>query len=795
MGKLLTMLTTVTMLLATAVMAEEDTGAEDTPLQTRAKAVLGEYSKATTEDAQIAIRTALLAKADTLETAGDDALASQCLERAGIVGYRLAEYDAAMEAWTRGLEVARRSGDMKRVAALLNAQAIGISITGDNDAAVALQTELIEVRRELDDTRGEGVSWHNLAYSYFALFRYPEAIDAISHALRLHRDAENAFGLAISMSMLSNALFEVGQTAEALAMADSAVARSRPLNNNSALGSALQGRARELHYAGRFEASLTDYEEAHEVLTAGGDDRVRSVSDINWANALLSLDRCEEARTVIVDARETLAPIGIPTEHVWGDCVYARMLARCGETDEARRALVATIDQLEAIRDSIPDEVSRADAFRMAGGAYTDLAILDINAGRAEDAWRAIESSTARLFSDELGMNDRVSLAELQGVLSAINAVAIQFGHSTVDRNVVCFITPTDVIAHPIAIFPGFRLDVASAMKLMSSGAANEECEAVLKRVSDVLLSSIAPNITGAGERLIVFPGGLAGFPIEALPIPGSDDAMGDRFSVTYAPSATAFIEIQARESVQTSVLVFADPTLRIDETGTDIAMRSARTSLAPLPEARAEGKFVGRNGTVLIGDDATRAAFLEQAGSAAVLHVAAHAVIDGTHPAHSGIVLAGTESNEMVTVGDLEKIEIHADLVSLSGCETAGGYVTTGDGAFGLTRAFLLAGARSVVSSLWDVEDSAGRRFMELYYGKLRAGEDRDVAMRDARIKMAAEGFTHRDRSAFILTGATAQPVLAVQGDSSGRFSVVGLGTAAVLLIVVVTTLRRRRA
>ncbi|HER34602.1 MAG TPA: CHAT domain-containing protein, partial [Halothiobacillaceae bacterium] len=284
-------------------------------------------------------------------------------------------------------------------------------------------------------------------------------------------------------------------------------------------------------------------------------------------------------------------------------------------------------------------------------------------------------------------------------------------------------------------------------------------------------------------------------------PLPSTDDAttVGDRFAVSYAVSATAFLRLQERTPNGGAVLVFADPVLdQGNGEGMAVAMRAAqgaaaRGVLTPLPEARSEGEAVGGSGVILVGDDATRAAFLDRAGGAAVLHIAAHAVVDGTSPEYSGIVLAGA-GGDMVTVDDLGSLALDADLVSLSGCKTAGGYVSTGDGVFGLTRAFLLAGARSVVSSWWDVEDAAARHFMELYYAGLRGGQARDTALQQARNTMAAEGYPLRDRCAFALAGATAQPVAALAASSSGRPGAVTVPVAVLIVILIVATRRRRR-
>ena len=134
----------------------------------------------------------------------------------------------------------------------------------------------------------------------------------------------------------------------------------------------------------------------------------------------------------------------------------------------------------------------------------------------------------------------------------------------------------------------------------------------------------------------------------------------------------------------------------------------------------------------------------------------------------------------------DIETLDLKADLVCLSSCGTAGGYQVPGEGAFGLTRAFLVAGSRTVVASWWEVEDTAGRRFMELFYGGLRKGVDRDVAAQQARVAMKEEGFERHDRLAFAVVGATSGSLAGILDDGSdrGRYWPVFLSVAVILLV-----------
>jgi tetratricopeptide (TPR) repeat protein len=149
------------------LLAQEDE--EKSPLEQRTGNLLGRSQDERTPEEALVYQQEILALADTLEGAEELVLATHCLERAGILSYQRNDFVDAIEIWERGLELARRSEDSKRIGALLNAQAIGVSATGDNVRAIELNREIIEFRRSIGDRRGEGVSLSNLAISQITL--------------------------------------------------------------------------------------------------------------------------------------------------------------------------------------------------------------------------------------------------------------------------------------------------------------------------------------------------------------------------------------------------------------------------------------------------------------------------------------------------------------------------------------------------------------------------------------------------------------------------------------------------
>jgi CHAT domain-containing protein len=108
-----------------------------------------------------------------------------------------------------------------------------------------------------------------------------------------------------------------------------------------------------------------------------------------------------------------------------------------------------------------------------------------------------------------------------------------------------------------------------------------------------------------------------------------------------------------------------------------------------------------------------------------------------------------------LLTAEDVSGLDLLAtELVVLSACETGLGDVRTGEGVFGLQRAFTLAGAKTLVMSLWSVPDDATRQLMEGFYKRLLAGEGRADALRNAQLKLRERYPDPRYWGAFICQG-----------------------------------------
>ncbi len=178
--------------------------------------------------------------------------------------------------------------------------------------------------------------------------------------------------------------------------------------------------------------------------------------------------------------------------------------------------------------------------------------------------------------------------------------------------------------------------------------------------------------------------------------------------------------------------------------------------SLTPLEGAETEAKAIAQilQTTPIIGQDATETIITEKMPQAKLIHLATHGLFDEHQGLQSSLAFSTTDNNGgFLTASEILDLELVADLVVLSACNTGRGKIT-GDGVVGLSRSFLLAGAQSTIVSLWYVPDQATSALMTNFYRQLQTNSHQPQALRQAMLNTMEEYPSPRDWAAFILVG-----------------------------------------
>lgn len=256
-------------------------------------------------------------------------------------------------------------------------------------------------------------------------------------------------------------------------------------------------------------------------------------------------------------------------------------------------------------------------------------------------------------------------------------------------------------------------------------------------------------------SRLVVIPDGK----LHELPFDGLRDAAG-RFVlesrvVTYAPSATVLYllrQSRSTEPLPTSLVAVGGAIYSGTAAGRTPSENTVddffdldAVTFPQLPGSKQEVQSIGRiisgSKEILLEANATETAFkalpLE---NFRIVHLAVHGIANAQFPDRAALILGTSPTSTddgLLQVREIRDLPLRADLVVLSACETGSGKLLGEEGIASLERAFLLAGAKSVVASLWTADDIFTIALMKRFYEHLGTGSDKGSALRQAKLDL----------------------------------------------------------
>jgi CHAT domain-containing protein len=269
------------------------------------------------------------------------------------------------------------------------------------------------------------------------------------------------------------------------------------------------------------------------------------------------------------------------------------------------------------------------------------------------------------------------------------------------------------------------------------------KAESISRRAYNLLLKPVIPYVSG--ERIGFIPDdSLSYLPFAALSYRGKFLVEG--FSL-FQLSGIGLLEqvMPVKEPSGLRILAFGDPDLE-DET---LDLHRAADELALIR------KRVGST-TVLLNEQASEAKAAEIAAGYDILHFAVRGVFDPGHPLRSGLLLTpGAGQDGTLSALEIHRLRFPERAVILSGCDTVPEKDPEGKALSALQQAFLSSGTRSVVSTLWLIEDrTAASRLLEFFYRRLGRKESFSDALRAAQLQLLREGYLPYVWAAFVVTG-----------------------------------------
>lgn len=326
------------------------------------------------------------------------------------------------------------------------------------------------------------------------------------------------------------------------------------------------------------------------------------------------------------------------------------------------------------------------------------------------------------------------STTEIQGLLAADEALVEYF---RCGKDWYAFLVTSKDIAAEKLKAPGLS-SLVSRFHQAISNRASTDCRQHGQALYGRLIRPLAERLKQ--KKLLIVPhGALHYVPFAALHDEGK--YLIDGMSLRMLPSASVLKFLKARKAG--GALVLGNPDLGNPK----FDLKHAQAEAAAIAKTLAPAKLLVRR-------QATETFVKDRGRQFGTLHIAAHGTFDPDQPLNSALLLARDATNDgQLRVAELYTLRLNADLVTLSGCETALGTVANGDDVVGFTRGLLYAGASSIVSSLWKVDDAATRDLMVAFYKGL-SKHDKAEALRQAQLAIRKRHPHPYYWAAFALTG-----------------------------------------
>jgi CHAT domain-containing protein len=326
---------------------------------------------------------------------------------------------------------------------------------------------------------------------------------------------------------------------------------------------------------------------------------------------------------------------------------------------------------------------------------------------------------------------------------------------------------------------------IKAYLKILS-GPSKGEFKGTLaaRRIYGELFFPAEGNIPESVENLIIVPDGiLYSLPFETL-IPNTqdrsskDDYLVANYKISYVPSFSALLflsENKVKHESPKSLMAFGNPSYTLKDSSNGKKSKTHVEVLrelyldqgfdfSPLPYTEREileisSYFPDDRKDIYLKDEAREEIFKEAPlQDYQIIHFACHGFLAEEFPFRSALILAlddDPQEDGFLQVRELYNLRLKADLVVLSACQTGKGKLERGEGILGLPRVFFYAGAKSVILTLWRINDESTATFMSLLYHYLSKGNDKAQALRLAKLEMINSRFSHPFYwAAFVLNG-----------------------------------------
>ncbi|XP_068713352.1 tetratricopeptide repeat protein 28-like [Montipora foliosa] len=696
---------------------------------------------------------------------GDRAREGSAYGNLGVAYRNLGNFKQAIEYNEKHLSIAKEVGDRAGEGAAYGNLGSAYLSLGKFKESIEYNEKHLSIAKEVGYRAREGSAYGNLGVAYQNLRNFKGAIEYHKKHLSIAKEVGCRAEEGSTYGNLGVAYQNLGNFKQAIEYYGKHLSIAKEVGDRAGEGTAYGNLGNVYQNLGNFKQAIQYYEKHLSIAKEVGNRAGEGTAYGNLGDAYCNLGNFKES----IEYHEH--SLGISREI--GDCLregiawYAlgHDCELSGSLSNALSCCRLSIKHFDEIRHTLKSEdewkISFRDSYRV---SYTALWRMLLKNGEIEEALYAAEKGRAQALMDILkeqyGIDSQsfFALAPKKTLSAALELLPSQAVFVALDKKRITFWVLRkdskisfrqneiangsadllmETVLKGIGAGDGVRCenrsldplhsDLSCSRKPISEKTVLPTLSSVnsLQTLYDVLFAPIADLLQG--DELIVVPDG----PFCLAPY----SALSESIRIRTVPSLTAFnVIVGAPDDFhsKTGALLVGDPWLK------EITNKKGEPILEQLPFAKQEVEMIGEllQTTPLTGKKATKAKVLASIKSVALVHIAAHGC-----PKTGEIALAPNterklpipkEEDFILKMSDVQTISLRARLVVLSCCHSGRGEVKS-EGVVGIARAFLCAGARSVLVSLWAIDDEATLLFMRRFYQELLDGKSASAALQQA--------------------------------------------------------------
>ena len=703
---------------------------------------------------------------------GEKAMISQCYQYLVNNYWYRGEYSQALNYQNRALAIIKALGDQRQeILAYSTSGLIYLSIA-QLDQALKMEEQALLLARKINARDEMAAAYNNMGLVYRQMGKEQKALKFFQRALKIDQAVGSDRGQGYDYRNIGITYERLGNLEQALACQKKALAISRKIKNP-------ENEAKVLYSLGTIYSKLKkDQPAAKNLESALALSQKLGIREIEW-RALRKLGQIYEAGNKYQQAEDTFDKgIGVIEEmrsqlkiekyktgfmddklDVYQDMIM--LLVKSGKVEKAfdyveRAKSRNFIDLLGNQQISVKNTAStqllqqERDLKRTIENLFkalfnaVDKAEKETLARQLKEQKREYENLLLKMEEESPELASLVSVKpaavkEIQSYLSG-DMVLLEY-FTTPDHLLVWMVDRKGIALKKVPLKNS--LLISQINKVRKGIKKISPVDPWLKKLYSELIEPVAGKIKGAKKLCIVPHGALHYLPFAAL-----QDKQGkyliDHYACFSVPSASVLRYCMGRESRPTlAVLAVANPDLANPGFDLPFAQKEVESIIWNYPDSKA-----------FFREEATETRVRNNTSGYQVIHFACHGEFDRENPLFSGLLLSMDEANDgRLEVHEIFGLDLDASLVTLSACETGLGKIEKGDDVVGLTRAFIYAGASSIIASLWKISDVASAVLIKRFYRYLQ-GQDKIMALHQAQL-LVKKRYKHPAYwASFVLTG-----------------------------------------